>query len=60
MLQLGDTPLHWATIRGHTSVVSALVAAGADVNAKGGWVGGCGLFHHVPYLTLSLVDVRQG
>ena len=29
----GETPLHWAAIDGHASVVPALLEAGADVNA---------------------------
>src|ERR1700678_1214299 len=31
---LGDTPLHVAALHGQLNVVQALVAAGADVNAK--------------------------
>ena len=30
-----DTPLHEASVRGHTDVVSALIHAGADVHAAG-------------------------
>jgi len=31
----GWTPLHWAAMRGHASVVEALVAGGADVRITG-------------------------
>lgn len=31
----GDTPLHWAAIRGHWRIVAELVLAGAPVNATG-------------------------
>ena len=34
--QDGQTPLHYAARNGRPSVIPALVAAGADVNAKGG------------------------
>ena len=34
--QDGQTPLHYAARNGSASVIPALVAAGADVNAKGG------------------------
>ena len=34
--QDGQTPLHYAARNGSVSVIPALVAAGADVNAKGG------------------------
>jgi len=38
-VQLGglqqQTPLHEAALKGHVYVVRALIAAGADVNAKG-------------------------
>jgi hypothetical protein len=30
----GGTPLHWAASKGHVAIVSFLVSAGADVNAK--------------------------
>ena len=30
----GETPLHWACIRGHRDVVRVLIEAGADVNVK--------------------------
>ena len=36
------TPLHWAAYNGHTEAVAALVAARADVNAKGVSDGGAG------------------
>ena len=35
--QIGSTPLHEASWEGHSSVVPLLLAANADVNAKG-WV----------------------
>ena len=34
-MQFGSTPLHNAIEKGHTEVVTTLLAAGADVNAKG-------------------------
>ena len=33
--QDGDTPLHWASARSQTAVVSLLLDHGADVHAKG-------------------------
>jgi hypothetical protein len=33
--QFGSTPLHYAAVRGHASVVEQLLAAGAGVDAKG-------------------------
>ena len=33
-MQDGQTPLHWASDKGHLDVVKALVASGADVTAK--------------------------
>ncbi len=29
----GETPLHWATSRGHGEVAELLIASGADMNA---------------------------
>ncbi len=37
-VQLQNTPLHEAAIKGHETVTRALVEAGADVNAKDYWV----------------------
>ena len=34
-VQYGYTPLHLAASNGHSSVAAALLAGGADVNAKG-------------------------
>ena len=31
----GSKALMWASLKGHLEVVKALVAAGADINAKG-------------------------
>jgi ankyrin repeat protein len=31
--ELGNTPLHYAAMRGHLNVMNVLLAAGADVNA---------------------------
>ena len=33
-MQFDQTPLQFAAIEGHQTVVTALIAAGADVNAK--------------------------
>src|SRR5271155_1820794 len=35
----GDTPLHWASAKGHKDVAQLLLASGADVNARNnnGW-----------------------
>ena len=30
----GSSPLHWACDKGHTKIVSALIAAGANVNPE--------------------------
>jgi ankyrin repeat protein len=30
----GDTPLHWAGRQGHTEIVSALIAAGVNLNPR--------------------------
>jgi ankyrin repeat protein len=37
-VKLQRSPLHWAVAKSHTEIVSALIAAGADVNPEKDWV----------------------
>ena len=34
MLQNKKTPLHWASVRGHSEVITLLIADGGDIEAQ--------------------------